>query len=115
MILSRLSNAAKDTLEIKGEWYYLDYALIANPIPLGWFFRNNSNSILELTNVHLHYANSYIKEIPIGYSTICQFNIIKGELNIEEGDNWTPISSSQVIYPFSKAEMREKQIKSVIE
>lgn len=115
MILSRLSNVAKFTLKLEGEWYYLDYSLLIEyPIPLGWLFRNNSNTILELTNVHLHFVNSYIKEIPTGYSTICQFNI-KGELNIGESDTWKHTSSSQVIYPFSKAEMREKQIKSILE
>jgi hypothetical protein len=114
LLMCKLCKDIKDEFNLEGDWYFLSYSSVPYPIPLGWLFRNDSNVILKLTNVHLQFKNSFVKEIPPGWKTICQFDI-KGEINIGESDTWKRVNDSQIIYPFSKAEMREKQIKSVIE
>ena len=125
VLMSRLSKDVKVKLKLDGEWYFVDYSPVIYPIPLGWLFRNEYDSrsqysdnviILELTNVYLYttHENSIIEEIPPGWQTICQFNI-NGNLEIRESGTFGYSEGAMHIYPFTKAEMREKQIKSVIE
>ena len=132
ILMNRLSKDAKVKLKLEGDWYWVNYSTVIYPIPLGWLFRNEYDSrsqysdklvILELTNVYLctTHDSSYIEEIPPGWQTICQFNI-NGNLEISENDALPKyhdvlyyLDGTQKIYPFTKAEMREKQIKTVLE
>ena len=93
-------------------------------IPIGWLFHDEKGNILELVKVYMQedlffqyekaiQEDLYLKEIPKGWSSICQFN---GDIDIDEINGWEYKEEIiKKIYPFTKAEMREKQIKSIIE
>jgi hypothetical protein len=79
VLMCKACKDIKDEFNLEGDWYFLSYSSVSYPMPLEWLFRNDSNVILKLTNVHLQFKNSFVKEIPPGWKTICQFDI-KGEI-----------------------------------
>jgi hypothetical protein len=115
VIQGRVSNSIKEHFNLeKDNWFFVSYSPFA--IPIGWLFHDEKGNTLELVNIHLQFNKSYVDKIPTGWKTICQFNI---DIDIRETETWAlgnVIDKHTIkIYPFTKAEMREKQIKSIIE
>lgn len=113
IIQARVAKKVREKLNLEDNWFFVSYSPFTSPrIPIGWLFSDENGNTIELANIRLQYDNSYLKEIPAGWQTICQFY---GDIDIFEADTWNWNDFSIKIYPFTIAEMREKQIKSVID
>jgi hypothetical protein len=71
LVESLLSKKVLKDLNLEGVWYFVDYS--AYTFPIGTLFTDGVNRYI-LTNVHLQWKNSFIKEISEGCKTICQFD-----------------------------------------
>jgi hypothetical protein len=71
LIESKLSKKALKSLKLEGVWYFVTYS--SDNVPIGTLFTDGVNRYI-LTNVHLQFKNYFVKEIPTGYQTICQFD-----------------------------------------
>ena len=71
LVESKLGKKVLKELKLEGVWYFVTYS--PDTFPIGTLFTDGINRYV-LTNVHLQFENSFVKEIPQGWKTICQFD-----------------------------------------